>query len=99
MWWKIKWGVLHALVYNALFLILGAVFIPKFALIIMVVQGIALIYLSALIAMKYAAFPNEITIPQALIFALGFWLPPVMLVVFIYFFMAATQNLKRILPE
>lgn len=98
LWWKLKIGMLHALIYNSLFTVLGFLFYSDYYLELIGILGIGLVYLSVLILAKYAAFPKEISIPQALVFALGFWVPPIMLLVGVYFYHQAKQNLKFYLP-
>ena len=53
--------------------------------------------LTTIILAKYAAYPQEISIPQAILMGLGFSFPPFLLVVLPMFYQKAITSLQPIL--
>lgn len=61
-------------------------FFPSQMLIIVATQCLGYLYLIAVLLAKYAAFPRQISLPQAIILVFGIWLPPLILAVIPYFY-------------
>ena len=64
-------------------------------LLLLVFTGIS--FLIVIILAKYAAFPNEIQLPQAIVLAACVWFPPLLLLTIPYFYIHAVQRLNRLL--
>lgn len=54
-------------------------------------------FLTCIIVIKYAAYPNEINIMQGILLALCFWFPPMLIVLIPYFFKQSENQLNRLL--
>lgn len=62
-----------------------------------VVHAIAMLYLAAVILLRYASFPGEPGVPGLIILALAVSFPPLLLVVIPYFGARAVRHLKPLL--
>ena len=58
-----------------------------------------LIILISTVLAKYSAFPYEMNLPQGMLYALGFWLPPMFLAIIPIFYMQSKRNLEDILDD
>lgn len=79
-----------------LFLVLGWFFADKLW-ILLSLELLISVFLLTLILAKYAAYPDSISIPQALLMALSWGLPPLLLVLIPLFYRRATKHLNFIL--
>ncbi len=61
------------------------------------VSLIGLIFLVSMIFAKYASYPNEMNVPQGILFALSIWFPPMLLIVIPLYYKRCKQNLASIL--
>ena len=75
---------------------LSAYFFEKW-LILLGFQCLGYFFLPLMILAKYSAFPGEISLPQAVLFALCLWFPPLLLVVVPLFYTRSIKRLNAIL--
>lgn len=66
-------------------------------LISLLIIAVGIIFLSSMILAKYSAYPNEINLPQAILYGLSLWLPPMLLVVIPVFYKQSVRKLNQIL--
>ena len=74
-------------------------FFPDQWLITTVATLISFVFLGAVIITKYTSFPDEITIVQGMLFAIGLSFPPVLIFIMWLFYSQAKQRLKSILHD
>jgi hypothetical protein len=74
-----------------------AYFYPEKLIFIIAIQGLGYLFLSSMILAKYSAFPNEIGLPQSILYALTFSFPPLILIIIPIFYSQAKRNLDSIL--
>ena len=77
-------------------LVLGIVF-PGQILLSLLVFFVGQLFLLSMVLAKYSAYPNEINVPQGILYALSLWFPPMLPVVCVMFYRKAKMNLKSIL--
>jgi hypothetical protein len=65
--------------------------------ILLLVLGLGLFLIGAMILAKYSAYPQEMSLPQALFFGLSMWFPPMLLLVLPLFYKRAVQQLNAYL--
>ncbi|MCB0631007.1 MAG: hypothetical protein R2824_08855 [Saprospiraceae bacterium] len=65
--------------------------------IILGVQLLGCIFLWSMILAKYSAYPREINLPQAFLFGLSLWFPPMLLIVIPMFYIRSKKQLKALL--
>lgn len=94
---KIEIILLYCLLISLPILILLIVFYPENWWIILIFEVLGLLIVIINMLGKYAYFPSEINIIQALAIIFCVLLPPLMLVVIPYFFTKSSNNLKRLL--
>ncbi|MEZ4895531.1 MAG: hypothetical protein R2806_01760 [Saprospiraceae bacterium] len=56
------------------------------------------LFVATMILAKYSAFPREMSVPQALLFGLSVWFPPMLLIMLPVFYQQAVRQLNAILP-
>lgn len=76
--------------------LLGIFFIEQIW-ITLAVFTLGCIVLWTMILAKYSAFPNEMNLPQGIIFALCIWFPPMLFIAIPLFYRQSRTQLKRIL--
>jgi len=77
-------------------LVLGIVF-PGQIILSLLVFFVGQFFLLSMVLAKYSAYPNEMNVPQGILYALSLWFPPMLLVVCVLFYRKAKRNLKPIL--
>lgn len=94
---KILTSIQQSIVLTTLPVILTLLFstMAWWVLLLLVLSGIS--FLIVIILAKYAAFPNEIQLPQAIVLAACVWFPPLLLLTIPYFYIHAVQRLNRLL--
>jgi hypothetical protein len=97
LWNKIKTALLYSSILTLPITGVLCGFYPHYFHIILAVQLLGYGYLSCFILAKYAAFPHPISLPQSILFAACFAMPPLLLLVIPYFYRQSTQKLNRIL--
>lgn len=65
--------------------------------ILLLILGLGLFLIGAMILAKYSAYPREMSLPQALFFALSMWFPPLLLLALPLFYKRAVQRLNTYL--
>jgi hypothetical protein len=71
---------------------------PENAWIVLGFGALSLLYLICMIVSKYAAYPDELNVPQALLLGMCIWLPPLLLILIPYFSHKAIRDLSPRLP-
>jgi hypothetical protein len=94
---KLKSGIQNTILLTSPQILLSGFYFSDSLNQIALFYCIGLIAISILILMKYAAFPNEIGIPQAIFLAIGCHLPPLLFLLFPYFYHQALKSLKKYL--
>ena len=61
-------------------------------------QVLGYCYLLTIILAKYAAYPNRINLPQAILFTFSLAMPPLLLALVPFFYLQSVKRLKEILP-
>lgn len=94
---KMMVGILYSslLILPAL-LILGFWY-SEYLLILTGLLVINALLIITIILAKYSAYPDDISLPQYLLFALGIWMPPLLIPFLIYFYLQSIKKLKPIL--
>jgi len=64
---------------------------------LLVFYGIGCLCVITMISAKYAAYPNEMNLPEGIILAISISFPPLLLVFAPYFYIKATRKLQRFL--
>ena len=64
---------------------------------LLIVVSAGYLYLITMVLAKYAAYPREINVPQAVIITLGVWLPPLLLGIIPFFYKKAIKQLAVVL--
>lgn len=85
-----------SIIMSPIILSLSIAFFDK-TWIVFLIMMVGLIFLSTIILAKYARFPKELNLPEAILFSMCFWFPPLLLVVLPIFYIHANRNLKTIL--
>ncbi|MEM6379219.1 MAG: hypothetical protein AAF705_13480 [Bacteroidota bacterium] len=74
-------------------IVLGSLYADKIW-ILLCIQAVGYAVLMAVVLAKYAAFPNEISVPQAILLVLSLAFPPFLIVAYSRFYHQAKQNLS-----
>lgn len=87
-----------ALLYSSLLsiplsIILGLYF-PENLNVLIGIQGLGYLFLATTILAKYSAYPREMSVPQALVFGLCLWFPPMILVMVPLYYQQAIKRLN-----
>ena len=94
---KILIGWLGSIILGLPILISMGIAYPDRLWILLIVHILGGILLSTFVLAKYSAYPQEINIPQFLLFMLSFWFPPMLVVTIPIFYRQAVRKLKPIL--
>jgi hypothetical protein len=94
---KIRFALQAVLFLNIPILIALLFYYPQNVWLILGLQALGLIYLAAFLLARYAAYPQEMGIPQALLFVFSFWFPPMLLIIIPIFYRRAIQSLQSLL--
>ena len=73
------------------------VFFPDRFITSMVISLIGAVFLISMIFAKYSAYPNEMNLPQGILYALSLWFPPMLIIVILIFYKQSKKNLEPIL--
>ncbi len=98
LWNKIKTGLLYSTVLSLPIAVSLILFKPEYTHIIITFQLLGYAYLATFILAKYSAFPKNIGLPQSILLALCFTMPPLLLVAASLFYRQSTRSLQPILP-
>ena len=94
---KVKTGFLQFTLLSLPVLVALSIFFPGDALVLMAFFALCLVYLATLIFVKYAAFPHEINVFQAIAVGISFIVPPILLVITPLFYIQAVKAFNTIL--
>lgn len=94
---KIAIGLSYSFLLLLPALLLMGLWFPEHYLALLGLVLLNTLLLITVILAKYAAYPNEISLPQYILFVLGVWMPPLLLVFMIYFYFQSIKKLKPIL--
>lgn len=98
LWHKIKIGLLYSTMLTLPTAVPLCLFNPEYWHIILAFQLLGYSYLTTFILAKYAAYPNNLGLPQSILLALSFTMPPLLLLVAWLFYRQSTRKLQTILP-
>jgi len=94
---KIFNAALSATILSAPALLALGVFFQEQLLISIGVFFVGQVFLLSMVLAKYAAYPNEMNVPQAILYGLSLMFPPMLPVICVLFYRKAKRNLKPIL--
>ncbi len=94
---KIRTALLYTTILSFPILAILIAFYPENMWILMVIQCLGYLYLSAIILAKYSAYPQPMSVPQGLLLGASFALPPLLIVTIPFFYKKSTEQLKGIL--
>ena len=94
---KLKSGIQNTILVTSPQMLLSGLYFTDSLDQIALFYLIGLAAISIIIVMKYAAFPNEIGIPQGIFLAVGCYFPPLLFLQFPYFYHQAIKDLKKYL--
>jgi hypothetical protein len=94
---KIKVALLYSTLLCLPVVAVLCIFFPENIAAILGFQSLGYLYLVTVILAKYAAFPNKMNLPQALVIAFSISFPPLLIGVIPYFFIQSVKSLKEIL--
>ncbi len=94
---KIRQGLINATILTLPILILLFIRFPQTWPAICLIQGVGYLFIIAMIAAKYSAFPTVINLPHIILFMICLWLPPMLLIVIPLFYRKALNKLETIL--
>ncbi|MBK9016330.1 MAG: ABC transporter permease [Saprospiraceae bacterium] len=94
---KIKTALLFSTILSLPIMIGHLFFYTDKFNIILGLQCLGYMYLLAAVLAKYSAFPAEVSLPQAFLFAFGIVFPPALLAIIPYFYIQSIKSLKEIL--
>ncbi len=95
---KIKTALIYSSILSLPIIVALCGFYPHYAHIILGFQLLGYSYLTAFILAKYSAFPHQMGLPQSIVLAICFTMPPLLLLVIPIFYRQSTNKLNRILP-
>jgi hypothetical protein len=94
---KIITAVRHSTVLSLPLAIVLAMFFKENIAVILAAQALGYVYLAMMILAKYAAYPNGIGLPQSLLLAFSFTMPPLLLFTVPFFYKKSINRLALIL--
>ena len=94
---KVIIGIMGYLILTVPFMVvLGSAFSSEL-LFVIGLGVVGLLFLIAVIFGKYSAFPNEISLPQAVFIGACVWFPPLLFIVIPYFYVQSNKKLNFLL--
>ncbi|WP_235295191.1 hypothetical protein [Portibacter lacus] len=94
---KIKTAIINVSVLTILPSLVLLIFYTTLWYVVPIIYAVGYLYLITIILGKYAAFPNEISIPQSIIILISMICPPIMIFTLPSFYKRAIQKLNPIL--
>ena len=94
--YKIRIALFYALCLSLPISLGLTVYFPDKWMIIVAVEILGLLCMVLIIVSKYSAYPNPISVAQGTIIALGFWFPPLLLLIIPHFYVKATKRLNSL---
>lgn len=96
---KIKWSTIQFSLLSAPLLLLLLLFSPGSTLVYLGVFIASCLYLGTIILAKYAAYPNEMSLPQGVLLSISLLFPPFLLVLIPLLYSKSVQNLQPLLHD
>jgi hypothetical protein len=97
LWTKLKRALVYCTWLDLPIVILTTLYFPDHFKVPVLIFMLGLLYLSAMIFGKYAAYPSPFSIPQAILLGSCIFLPPLLLLIIPYFYTRASGKLSSIL--
>ncbi|OYT17171.1 MAG: ABC transporter permease [Bacteroidetes bacterium 4572_77] len=94
---KIKTGLYYSTILSLPILLALIIFFSKETYTLLMFLLLAYVYLGSIILAKYAAYPNEINMPQAILIGLSLLFPPMLLAIIPFFYMQSVKRLNDLL--
>ncbi len=94
---KMGIAVLYSLLLSLPIFISLLFFYPENARIILLFEGLGMVYIFTVLLGKYAYYPSEVNVIPMVLISLSIFIPPISLAVIPYFYFKAKQNLQSIL--
>ena len=94
---KIKTALLFSTLLSLPIIISLGIAFPNNIGVLFISQLLGYLYLLTILLAKYAAYPKQMNVPQAVIIGLGLWLPPLLLGIIPYFYRQSIKRLNNIL--
>ena len=94
---KVTYSAISSTIIGLPALIALGIFFPMNIGTALLVYVVGQLFLVSMILAKYSAYPNEINVPQAILYGLSLWFPPMLIVVCIIFYKRSLRNLNSIL--
>jgi hypothetical protein len=98
LWMKIRQAFFGAWLLAMPIALAAGIFYPHQVLLLLGLMMVGGLIQATVISAKYAAFPQEMNIPEGAVLALCISMPPLLLVFAPYFFQKALRQLKTYLP-
>ena len=95
--YKVLTGLYQMTVLCLPIIIALSAFFWEDAVVMVPIMVVFWMYLATLIYAKYSAFPDELSLPQGLLYALSFAFPPILLIAASYFYRRSNANLRKLL--
>jgi len=70
---------------------------PEYIMATIALYATSYVFLASIILAKYSAFPDEISLPQGILYAISLWFPPMLIFVLPVFYKQAKRKLDLIL--
>jgi len=93
---KIRTGLVYSTMLSTPILIILSIFFSEIK-ILLIFQLLGYIYLITIILAKYSAYPNEMSLPQGILFSLSLMLPPALFITIPLFYYQSIKSLTSIL--
>jgi len=94
---KIRTGLVYSTMLSTPILIILSIFFFSEIKILLIFQLLGYIYLITIILAKYSAYPNEMSLPQGILFSLSLMLPPALFITIPLFYYQSIKSLTSIL--
>ena len=91
--YKVKIALRHVSLLSVPVLLTLLIFYSENWMVILAVQGLGYLYLTCMVLAKYANYPQQISLPQGILMAIGFVFPPLLIGIIPFFF---SQSVKRL---
>ncbi|MCB0519275.1 MAG: ABC transporter permease [Lewinellaceae bacterium] len=98
LWNKIRTGLFYSTILSLPIAATLCLLKPGYWHIILVCQILGYAYLATVVLAKYSAFPKNIGLPQGVLLAMCFLLPPLLLLAAGWFYRQSAKKLQTILP-
>lgn len=94
---KIVVGIIYSSLLTMPGILILGFWYSEYLLILTGVVVINTLLIISIILAKYSAYPEEMNLPQYILFALGIWMPPLLIPFILYFYLQSIKKLKPLL--